>query len=226
MKLGIKDIYVGSEKTFKKKDSDFKSSYEKQKINEDIFVDTLGFKNDTHSDKISHGGKDRALCVYTQGAYDFLNNKYKINLKECSFGENITLENCDDSDICLGDIFICANAVFEVCQPRLPCWKISFISRIKNLTSIVVKEGKTGFQLRVLKKGKICKNDEFILQERKYPHISIEFINKCFYNAKENEENIKKILDIEILAIAYKKILEKRYLNKSIGITNYQEDKV
>ncbi|WP_121627137.1 MOSC domain-containing protein [Poseidonibacter antarcticus] len=226
MRLRIKNIYVGSEKTFKKRDTSFKSSYEKQKINDDIFVTTLGLKADTQSDKISHGGKDRALCVYTQGAYNFFKDKYKLDLKECAFGENIILENCDDSDICLGDIFTCSNAVLEVCQPRLPCWKISFISEIKNLTSIVVKEGKTGFQLRVLKEGEISKNDKFILQERKYPNISIEFINKCFYNAKENQENIRNILKIEVLASAYKKTLEKRYLNKSIGITKYQEDKV
>ena len=225
MNFKIKDIYTGREKTFNKRDSSFASSYKKQIVIGNIFINTLGLENDMQSDTKSHGGIDRAICVYTQGGYDFLNNKYDLNLEACSFGENIILDACDDNDICLGDIFTCGEVIFEVCQPRLPCWKISYITGIKNLTALVVKNAKTGFQLRVLKEGTISKNSKFILETRKYPEITIEFINECFYNAKDNQENIKNLLSIEVLATAYKKTLEKRYLNRSFGIERFQEDR-
>lgn len=226
MQISIKSIFQGKEKEYKRKKSSFLSAYKKDELKEKVFVNTLGLELDSQGDKKSHGGEDRAVCVYTQKAYYFFKNEYDIDLEIGSFGENITLEDLGDEDICLGDIFTCGDALFEVCQPRLPCWKISFLTGIKNLTSLVVKEGKTGFQLRVLKEGFISKDDEFILIERKHKNISIAFINKCYFDAKNYQEEIKSILQIPQLAKAYKKALEKRYVNKSFGIAKFQEDKV
>lgn len=225
MKISIQNIFQGKEKEYERKTSSFLSAYEKDDVKEKVFVNTLGLEKDSQGDKKSHGGEDRAVCVYSQNSYDFFRKEYDIDLKVGSFGENITLENIGDEDICLGDIFICGDALFEVCQPRLPCWKISFLTGIKNLTSLVVKEGKTGFQLRVLKEGFISKDDEFILIERKHKSISIALINRCYFDAKNYQEEIKSILQIPQLAKAYKKALEKRYVNKSVGIAKFQEDK-
>jgi MOSC domain-containing protein YiiM len=223
--MKIKKLYVGKEEEFQKKSGLFNSSYRKKEVKDKIFVNFLGLKNDNQSDKKSHGGKDRAVCVYNQSSYDFFKVKYNLSLQECMFGENITLLECSDDDICLGDIYSCGDALFEVCQPRLPCWKISFITGIKNLTSLVVKESKTGFQLRVLREGEISFNDDFSLIERKNPNISISYINRCYFDAKNNQEKIKIILKIPQLADAYRIALEKRYINKEEGIEVFQKDK-
>ena len=184
-----------------------------------------GLEEDNQSDKEVHGGVQRALCVFTQGSYDFFKKKHNINLPTCALGENITLLDCDDKDICLGDRFSCGEAVFEVSQPRQPCWIISSILGIKKLTALIVKEGRSGFYLRVIKEGKICKEDEFKLQIRKYEKLNIEYINKCYYNAKENHEEIKEILEVPELSPFYRDDLLKRYKNKEYGLESFQKDK-
>lgn len=220
----IEKIYIGKEQNFNSKSKTFKSSYKKSEVKDKIFISFLGLKDDSQSDKKLHGGRDRAVCVYNQSSYEFLRNKYKISLDECAFGENITLKNASDEDICLGDTFSCGEAIFEVCQPRLPCWKISFITGIKNLTSIVVKEAKTGFQLRVLKEGFISFEDKFSLLTRANKNISIAHINRCYFDARNNQENIEEILKVPQLAKSYKTALEQRYKNKEKGIEFFQKD--
>lgn len=221
----IKDIYAGKEEELQKKNRTYKTSYRKKSIQEAQYVNSLGLEEDNQSDKEVHGGVDRAICVFTQGAYDFFKEKHNIELPTCALGENITLLECNDSDVCVGDVYSCGEAVFEVTQPRQPCWIISSILGIKKLTALIVKEGKSGFYLRVIKEGKISKDDEFKLLERKYEKLNIEYLNKCYYNAKDNQEQIKEILECKELSDSYRVDLQKRYKNKEFGLESYQEDK-
>ena len=225
MNYKIKEIFAGSESELKKKNKTYKTSYKKQPIKGFQYVNKDGLEEDNQSDKSCHGGEHRALCVFTQGSYDFFKQNHNIELPPCALGENITLLDCDDKDICLGDRFSCGEAIFEVSQPRQPCWIISSILGIKNLTALIVKEGRSGFYLRVIKEGKISKTDVFTLISRKYENLNIEHINKCYYNAKDNQENIKEILEVPELSPFYREDLQKRYKNKEVGLEGFQKDK-
>ena len=225
MKLKIKDIYIGKEKNYTKKDETYVSSYEKKKSEDIVHVGFLGINGDTQGDKEHHGGVDKAVCVYSDNSYKFFKEEHNLDLPTCALGENITLLDCDDKDICLADRFSCGEVIFEVCQPRQPCWKISSIVGIKNLTALVVKESKTGFYLRVIKEGKLSKDDSFELIERKYDRFNIAYINQCYYGAKNHQDEIKEILSCKELARAYRVALEKRLQNKEEGLTDFQKDK-
>lgn len=225
MKLKIKNIFAGSEKQLQKGKNSYPSSYEKQKISQ-AKVNKLGIIEDNQSDKSCHGGEYRALCIYTQGAYDLFKEKYNIDLPLCALGENITLDSCDDRDICLGDIYKCGEIEVKVTQPRQPCWKISSVLGIKNMTASIVKEGQSGFYLKILKEGLFTQSDSFELIKRKNDKLNIKFINDCYYNAKDNQENIKMILACEDISPAYRIDLEKRYKNKEFGLESYQKDKI
>jgi len=151
IKTAIKHIYSGKvEDINDRKRKLYPSAYRKQPMppHKRLFVNSMGFIDDMQGDTINHGGADKAVCVYSQKYYDFFKNIHHLDLPECAFGENLTILDLDDSDVCIGDQFKCGEVIFEVSQPRQPCWKISSIIGIKNLTSLVVKEHKTGFYLR------------------------------------------------------------------------------
>ncbi|MGP2657418.1 MOSC domain-containing protein [Malaciobacter sp. WC5094] len=221
----IKDIYTGKEQEHKRKEKVYKTSYHKKSINKAQYVNKLGLEEDNQSDKENHGGVDKAICIYTQGAYDFFKEVHGIEFPTCALGENITLLGCEDKDFCIGDRFSCGEAIFEITQPREPCWLISSILGIKKLTALIVKEGKSGFYLRVIKEGKVSKDDDFVLLNRKNKDINIEYVNKCYYNAKEHQEDIRKILECKELSSSYKEALQRRYKNKEFGLESFQKDK-
>lgn len=208
-KILIKDIFAGVEEIFNKEGSSFYTSYRKKSILKKVFVNSLGFESDNQSDKKYHGGVDQAICIFCQNEYDYLKSKHNLDLKIPSFGENIVLLDVWDKDICIGDIFKCDEVILEVSLPRVPCHKISDVTGIKNLTSILEDECKTGFYLRVLKEGYINKNSLFELSERKYPKFSIEFVNRCLNLPDENQENIKNLLECKELAANFKGMLKK-----------------
>ena len=227
IRTDIKHIYCGKvEKINDGKRKTYPSAYRKKQIDphQSLFVKETGFTEDMQGDKENHGGVDKAVCVYSQKQYDFFRNIHHLDLPECTFGENITIMDLDDSDVCIGDRFQCGEVVFEVSQPRQPCWKISSITGIKKLTSLIVKEHKTGFYLRVIQEGFMSTDDTFELLSRNYPKFTIEFVNQCAFNAKDNQENIKEILECDKLANAYYESLSKRYKYKEQGIQEWQKD--
>ncbi|CAA6803373.1 MAG: Uncharacterized protein conserved in bacteria [uncultured Sulfurovum sp.] len=226
MKIDVKQIYCGQEESLKNaRGKTYHSSYKKVALNKLAYeINENGFRLDHQSDKESHGGIDKAICVYPLKNYTYLEEKYDITLPACAFGENLSIRDVDDSDICLGDKFTYGETIVEVSQPRQPCWKISSIVGIKKLTAMVVKEHKSGFYLRVLEAGKITPSDKMELISRDYPKFTIEFINQIAFNAKENQKNIKEVLECEKLAEAYRISLEKRYQQKEVGLQAWQED--
>ena len=217
---------MGKEQTFHdKKGKSFKSAYQKKSLKQDAyFVNEEGFVDDFQSDKEHHGGQDKAVCVYAHEYYDYFKSKHDIELPKCAFGENLSIETYNDSDICLGDQFQCGEVIFEVAQPRQPCWKISSILGIKSLTALVVKEAKTGFYFRVLQNGVIKASDRLELIKRPFEKLTIEHINKCAYNAKHHQEDIEEILLCPQLAKAYESTLKRRLKNRSFGIEDWQND--
>lgn len=222
--MRVLNIYSGKKRTYKVKNKEFESSYKKTKVDKKVYINSLGIVDDTQADISCHGGVDRAICAFTKKAYEYFRKNHKLKLEECSFGENLLLGDICDDEVNLGDIYSLGEVLLEVCQPRVPCWKISYFTNIKQMTALTVKEAKTGFNLRVLKEGYASINDEFILEKR-VSEYSIEFINRCFYNAKDNQENIKNILEQKTLASDYKAMLNKRYRQKNTGLESYQEDK-
>lgn len=223
--IKISAIFAGKQESIvDKKGQKYISSYKKKPVNEAVFVNYLGLENDTQGDSSHHGGVDKAVCVYTQKSYDFLKEAHGIELPPCAFGENLILEDVDDCDFCIGDVYKCGDILFEVSQPRPPCWRISSVMGVPNLTGLVVKEAKTGFYLRVLKEGILDINNPLELVSRPNDGISIELLSKCSFDAKNNQENIRKILSCSELAAAFRTTLVRRLKNQDSGLQDWQTD--
>ena len=41
------------------------------------------------------------------------------------FGENLTIDGLEETDLCVGDCHRIGSAVLQVCQPRQPCFKFA-----------------------------------------------------------------------------------------------------
>lgn len=226
MKITIEHIYCGkSTKINDAKRKQYNSSYQKENLNKNTYkINKNGFMDDTQSDRESHGGIDKAVCVYSLEDYAYFEKKHNILLPSCAFGENLSIVDFNDSNICLGDQFICGEVIFEVSQPRQPCWKISSVIKIKNLTSMLVKEHRSGFYFRVLQSGQIKPANQLELLARPYPELSIKHINQIYFNAKENQKHIQEALKCDKISEAYKNDLKKRYKYEEVGLQEWQRD--
>jgi MOSC domain-containing protein YiiM len=85
----------------------------------------LNIDGDAQADLAGHGGEQRAVFVYQMDSYrhweHFLGrNHFSFG----QFGENFTVEGLADDEVCIGDRYRIGDAVFEVTQPRVTCYRV------------------------------------------------------------------------------------------------------
>src|SRR4051812_26616061 len=88
-------------------------------------VGELGLAGDQQADRENHGGIDKAVLAYSADHYPGW--RTHLNLPDMpygGFGENLTVAGLDESGVCIGDRWQARDVVFQVSQPRQPCWKM------------------------------------------------------------------------------------------------------
>jgi len=87
-----------------------------------IFLDTEDVKGDTICDRKHHGGIDQAVYAYSEKHYEYFKKLHPdLDWQLGMFGENLTMDDLDETNIHVGDTFKVGETILEVTKPRQPC---------------------------------------------------------------------------------------------------------
>jgi MOSC domain-containing protein YiiM len=204
MQSNIISIATGESQSYKDKNGNiFHSSYKKDNFFDKVAVDKLGIKGDTQTDKRYHGGEDKSILFSSSLHFDRFEKMYSKEVDKLFIGANILIDQYDESDINIGDVFEIGNVVLEVTQPRQPCWKIAVIFD-KYANRYIVQNFANGWYVRVLEDGIIDKSNKMVLKNR-VTDISIKDLTTYLRTPPTDKELIEKILQMPFLADAYKR---------------------
>ncbi|UPW82840.1 MOSC domain-containing protein [Lysinibacillus sp. Ag94] len=181
---------------------------EKRKVQE-VYLSARGFEGDDVADKKHHGGPDRAVCLYPAEHYIQWEQELGKPLPTAAFGENLTVTNMLEADICIGDIYKIGNAIIQVTQGRVPCSTIDKYAEANILLKRLIETGYTGFLARVLEEGTICADSKIELVEKHPEGISVLHCNEVYFKNKDALA-MKRIQVVDALAEDWKQKLEKR----------------
>jgi MOSC domain-containing protein YiiM len=173
-------------------------------VSEPLLLRQLGFEGDGVGDMKHHGGPDKAVCVYSTDHYPYWQGIMGGKLPVAAFGENLSVANLREEDICIGDIFELGTALVQVSQPRQPCKTLAARCGRDDMIRLVVDSGRTGFYLRVLKEGRAEKGSMLILKERDPRRITVAFANHTYHHDNKNCEAIKRVLELPSLSESWK----------------------
>lgn len=181
----------------------------KEKVDE-AFLAVDGFRGDSVTDLRFHGGVDRAVCVYPFEHYELWEKEFGLKLPSASFGENLTVSNMLESDVCIGDIYQIGDAKIQISQARVPCSTITRRLGQPLLLNRIVETGYTGYLCRVLKEGTVRSDSTIELLERHPKQISVLHTNKIYFHATKDLQAMQELVGIEELAEKWKKKLYDR----------------
>lgn len=182
----------------------------KKASKETHFLSMNGLEGDGQGDTIHHGGVDKAVCVYFQPRYSYWEHLFDRLFPHGSFGENFTLSNWTEENLCIGDIVEAGEAVLQVSQPRQPCYKLGLRNELPSLPMQAQQTGYTGFYFRVLKEGHIRAGESLIIAERHSARKSIAEANRVMYIDKEDVRAIQELLQVQELSASWREQLEGR----------------
>jgi MOSC domain-containing protein YiiM len=132
-----------------------------------IRVNQLNIEGDQQSDLSVHGGIDKAVYVYPSEHYELWRRELPdMEIPWGALGENLTIEGLLESDVRVGDGLAIGSALFEVTQPRLPCYKLGIRFGRDDMIKRFLLSGRSGFYLAVLQEGEIGAGDTIALEAR------------------------------------------------------------
>ncbi|MCA9258793.1 MAG: MOSC domain-containing protein, partial [Planctomycetales bacterium] len=170
----------------------------------------LGLAGDQQADLRHHGGRDKAVLGYAAAHYSLWKQEYDWpELEYGGFGENLTIDDCDEQAACVGDVYRLGDALLQVSQPRQPCGKLNRRWGRSDLVKLVLQLGRSGWYFRVVQPGLIAPGD-LELVERPHPEWTIVRCHDVFLNRKSSQrrEEARELSQLAPLAQAWKEDLD------------------
>ncbi|EJY55563.1 hypothetical protein URH17368_1755 [Alicyclobacillus hesperidum URH17-3-68] len=207
IQVGVPKRYEGGSTSTEKA---WYSAFDKQPVSDKRYVQITHIDGDAQADRKNHGGPDKAVLCYAADHYWTWQQELGVKLPHGGFGENLTIDGMDETNVCIGDVVAIGEAKFQVSQMRGPCWKISARWGIPDLLDKVKATGRTGWYLRVLKEGYIESGQPINLLERIHPNWTIERVNHVCEGRLNDAQAIQDLLAVNELSAAAKKVVELR----------------
>jgi ferredoxin-NADP reductase/MOSC domain-containing protein YiiM len=164
-------------------------------------VRRLNVVGDGQADLAGHGGEQRAVFVYQMDSYHywerFLERKDFIFGQ---FGENFTVEGLPDDEVCIGDRYRIGDAIFEVTQPRVTCYRVGIRMNEPRMAALLVEHHRPGFYFRVLQEGEVGGGDDIVKITDGPERISVADVDALLYLPGHSSEQLQRALRVPALS--------------------------
>jgi ferredoxin-NADP reductase/MOSC domain-containing protein YiiM len=161
----------------------------------------LNIEKDGQADLGGHGGEQRAVFVYQMDSYRYWarflgRNDFSFG----QFGENFTVEGLADDEVCIGDRYRIGDAVFEVTQPRVTCYRVGIRMKEPRMPALLVAHRRPGFYFRVLQEGEVGAGDDIVKIGDGPEQITVADIDALLYLPGHSREQLERALRIPALS--------------------------
>lgn len=174
-----------------------------------IYLGQTDVKGDEVSDRKVHGGEFKACYLFSANQYPYWQSLYPhLDWTHGMLGENLTVENLDEKQLFIGDVYKLGNALVQITQPREPCFKFAHKFGSDKVLQQFIDHGYSGTYIKVLKEGAVKTGDNFELVESKKDSISIFQFFELLYAEHKNKEHIGLILNNDALPQRIRKRLK------------------
>jgi len=164
-------------------------------------VRKLNVIGDAQADLAGHGGEQRAVFVYQMDAYHYWERFLGRNdFIFGQFGENFTVEQLPDSEVCIGDRYRIGDAIFEVTQPRVTCYRVGIRMNEPRMAALLVEHHRPGFYFRVLQEGEVGASDDIVKLTDGPERIPVAELDALLYLPGHSREQLERALRIPALS--------------------------
>jgi len=186
------------------------TAFLKEAVAGPVWFGRTNIVGDAQASVKTHGGPDKAVCVYPWEHYAFWQRELELpELVYGALGENLTISGQREDECCVGDIVRIGEVVLQVSQPRPPCWRLARWWQRKEFAVLMERTGLTGWYCRVLKEGYAEAGAMVELLERPQPRWNVLRANAVLYGDPTSED-INELLSCEVLAETWRQLLAKR----------------
>lgn len=172
-------------------------------------VRRLNVDGDAQGDLEGHGGENRAVMVYQLDSYRHWAKEFgRDDLVPGYFGENFTVEGLADDEVCIGDRYQIGQAIFEVTQPRVTCYRAGMRIGEPRMAALLVSHRRPGFYFRVIAEGEVEAGQEIVKVASGPEQVTVAEIDALLYLPGHPRAALERALRIPALSDGWKASLQ------------------
>ncbi|MBU2919732.1 MOSC domain-containing protein [Winogradskyella psychrotolerans] len=165
-----------------------------------IYLGKKDVRGDEISDRKVHGGEFKACYLFSANQYPYWQGLYpNLDWTYGMLGENLTVENLDEKQLFIGDVYKLGNALVQITQPREPCFKFAHKFGTEAVLQQFIDQGYSGTYIRVLEEGHVKTGDHFKLITSAKDSVSIFDFFELLYAENKNPNHINLLLNNDAL---------------------------
>jgi ferredoxin-NADP reductase/MOSC domain-containing protein YiiM len=161
----------------------------------------LNIDGDGQGDLAGHGGERRAVLVYQVASYRYWEGELgRGPMSPGQFGENFTVDGLADDEVCIGDRYRIGSALFEVTQPRVPCFRLGIRMDEPKMAAFLVSHDRPGFYMRVIEEGEVGAGDRILRVVEGPEGMTVVEVNALLYKPGHSADQLERALRIPALS--------------------------
>jgi MOSC domain-containing protein YiiM len=131
-----------------------------------------------------HGGRDKAVYAYAREDVEWWEREVGRELEHGVFGENLTVSGLDVTGAVVGERWEIGSVVFEVAQPRIPCWKLGARMNDASFPVHFAAAGRPGAYLRIVEEGEIGAGDEIEVSDKPEHGLTVGDVARIYHQER------------------------------------------
>jgi MOSC domain-containing protein YiiM len=145
----------------------------KEPVEGPVAVRGVNLAGDIQADLSVHGGPDKAVYAYSLEDLTWWSEELGRDMPPAIFGENLTVSGIPVSGAVVGELWQIGAVLLEVCQPRLPCFKLGIRMGSPHFLKRFTAANRPGAYLRIKREGVLQVGDAVVVQHRPAHGITV-----------------------------------------------------
>ena len=189
----VLSVNVGRAREFDFNGRPAKSAIWKSPVAGRIAARGVNLEGDDQADRKAHGGPDKSVYAYSIEDMRWWEDKLGRSLQYGEFGENLTTEGIAVNDALVGERWAIGTAVFEVSEPRIPCWRLGVRMNDQMFPKRFTEALRPGTYLRIIVEGTIGAGDEIKIVDRPNHDLTIRDVFRIYTREREEAGRLLSI---------------------------------
>ncbi len=204
-KNSVLSINVGRPREFDYHGRPARSAIWKVSVTGRVAARGVNLEGDEQADLEAHGGPDKAVYAYAVEDLRWWQNEIGRSIPYGGFGENLTTEGIEVNDALVGERWEIGTAVFEISEPRVPCWRLGVRMNDALFPRRFTEAMRPGAYLRIIADGDLTATDEIRIVEKPNHDLTIRDVFRIF---TRDRHEVERLLAIPRMSESWKRWAE------------------
>jgi MOSC domain-containing protein YiiM len=195
-------VSVGRPRVFDYHGRAAKSAIWKSPVEGRVAVHGVNLDGDDQADREAHGGPDKAVYAYAAEDARWWETRESRPFAFAEFGENLTTEGIEVNDALVGERWAIGSAVFELSEPRVPCWRLGARMNDPAFIRRFTEALRPGAYMRIVTEGDVGAGDAIMVVSKPDHDLSIRDVFRIY---TRDRDECGRLIEVPQMSEAWKR---------------------